>query len=294
MQPEITAKRGLFLILVITTMVVFVGLVWVIARNVPWGLLNSTASTPTTSASRTLVNCTYPVPYWQQHTELYPPQLVLGNKTYLPIEIEEILSEGSQDPNRRLQTQLVGVFLNISAGADQAIIEATVFQAYGWLEQHPDGSQVSDNDLEANTRLYSSLEAYNLGLAGVAACPGASSYTKTEVVTPFGTTSFLSTITPTETSTPTPSETPTPISPAGTLVIASQTSKPTTELPGNTTYTPEAPTELPTFTATHQPSPTDTAVKTTEAPTPTNTPITPSPTLPPEPTITPTFPTIPG
>ena len=286
MQPEITAKRGLFFILVIATMVIFVGLVWVIAKNVPWDLLNSPASSPTTNNSRALVNCTYPLPYWKQHPELYPPQLVLGNETYLPNDIEGILSEGSQDASRRLQTQLVGVFLNISAGADQVIIEAVVFQSYGWLEQHPDGSQVSDNDLEVNTRLYRSLEAYNLGLAGVAACPGASSYAMTEVMTPLGTLSFLSTVTPTETSTPTPSETPTPMTSAGTLVIASQTPRPTTEPPGGTTDTPEEPTEEPTFTATHQPSPTNTAVKTTAAPTPTFT-------QPPVPTATFTLPPIP-
>src|SRR4030042_5590043 len=143
MENEITKKRGLILILVIATIAIFVGLVWLIATYLPKNLLG--LSSPSfTSTAWVEKNCTYPVSYWMEHPELYPPQIVLGSKLYQANDIREALTGADLDPIAQLQAQLVGAFLNISSGADQDLIEATIFQAYSWLVQHTAGSQASD------------------------------------------------------------------------------------------------------------------------------------------------------
>src|SRR4030065_785984 len=169
MENDINTKRGYVLILVIATVIFFVGLVWLIATYLPRDLFGFPGPGFTTAALRVEKNCTYPISYWKEHPELYPPGLVLGNKVYQVNDIQGILSGEVQDSSAQLQAQLVGTFLNILSGADQGLIETTIFQSYNWLIQHPDGSQISDSERETGLRYYNVLEAYNLGLAGVAA-----------------------------------------------------------------------------------------------------------------------------
>src|SRR4030042_4953985 len=154
MENEITKKRGLILILVIATITIFVGLVWLIATYLPLNLLGLSSPSVATSTLWVEKNCTFPVSYWMEHPELYPPQIVLGNKVYQANDIREALSGADQEPTAQLQAQLVGAFLNFSSGADQDLIEATIFQAYSWLVQHPAGSQVADSDLEIGSKCY--------------------------------------------------------------------------------------------------------------------------------------------
>lgn len=131
MENEITGKRGFILILVIATMVVFIGLVWLIARNVPWNLLNIPVPSSTKGVPSAEMNCTFPVSYWGLHPELYPPQVVLGSETYQANEIEGILTVKAQNVSGELERQLVGVFLNISAGADQDLLKPPFFKLMG-------------------------------------------------------------------------------------------------------------------------------------------------------------------
>ncbi|OGO25945.1 MAG: hypothetical protein A2136_01420 [Chloroflexi bacterium RBG_16_54_11] len=286
MENEISRKRGLVLALVVATVIVFVGLVWIIVTNKPWNPSGLTGSGDIAGAAQLGKNCTYPLHYWREHPERYPPQVVLGGKTYQADEINRILSGDGGDPASQLQAQLLGVFLNISAGADQDVIDATVFQAYGWLVSHPDGSDISESAREEQSRLYNLLEAYNYGLAGVALCPEAASYMITETVTPSQTPTDISTTSPSPTPSPSPTASPTfsPTAVLPTVIAPSHTSTPTTERPGI------------------EPSATNTPIPTTAEPTPTNTsnpeatptftqPPEPSPTFtvppPPSPTITP-------
>ena len=280
MENEITAKRGLILFLVIATIAVFIGLVWLIATYLPRNLLGFSSPSITPSAPWVEKDCTYPVSYWVEHPELYPVRMVLGSKVYQANEIREALNNTNQDPRTQLQAQLVGAFLNISAGADQSLLETTIFQAYNWLMMHPDGSQVSESDLKTGSRYYSVLEAYNLGLAGVPPCEDGYSLAITQTPTPSVTSTFLLTSTSSQTFTSTPSETASPtyplVTPIYTYVYPSQTPIPTTQPPGG-----PAPTVMPTL----NPSPT----KTYAVPTPTRTPIPSTPTFTPPPQPTSTF-----
>ena len=293
MENEITQKRGLILILVIATVVVFIGLVWIIATYIPWNSLGDLSPRNSTNTPQIIKNCTHPTSYWMEHPELYPLQIIFGSKVYQANEIREILTQGSQDPVAQLQAQIVGAFLNISSGADQTLIETTIFQAYSWLIQHPQGSEASSSEIEIGLRYFSLLEAYNLGLAGVAACTEGPAQIQTDIPMPSETAALLLTVTPSQTPTLTSTGTPSPtgqlVTPVDTLVYQTPTPIPTTQSPGG---------QHPTITGTNAATPTNTPIKTTKAPTstktptkevtatytqsppPTSTPITPSPTPP--------------
>ena len=267
MENEITSKRGLILILVITTVVVFIGLVWLIATYVTGNSTGGTNPSATATMPKVLKNCTYPISYWMEHPELYPAQILFGSKVYKANEIREVLIKDDQNPAAQLQAQLVGVFLNISSGADQANIETTIFQAYNWLVQHPEGSEVSASDLDAGLRYLNLLEGYNLGLVGVVACVDGPARIITESTTLYETATLFFTTTPSQTPTLTPTETPSPtgqlVTPISTSIILSPTPSPTTQSPGGL---------QPTITHTRTASPTNTPIKTTEVPTLTKTP----------------------
>ncbi len=279
MDKEIRDKRGLILILVIASGVVFIGLVWIIGTYFPWTQLGFSESGDITPTPRIDVNCTYPISYWKEHGELYPAQVILGSQVYRANDIQKALSNTDQGLVGQLQAQLVGAFLNTSTGADQEIIETTIFQAYKWLVEHPDESQIGDGDRETGARYLSILEAYNLGLAGVPLCEGVFLPASLLTALPSSTPTLLLTQTPSQTPTTTPSETPSPtyawVTPIFTVGIPTKTPSPTTQAPGG---------QAPTITRTPAPQPSNTPINTTQAPPPTEV----TPTLPPN------NPTLPG
>ena len=295
MDNEITSKRGLILILVIATVVVFIGLVWLIATYVTGNSLRGADPSVTPTVRKVFTNCTYPISYWMEHPELYPSQILFGSEVYKANEIREMLTQSDQNPAAKLQAELVGAFLNISSGADQTDIETTIFQAYSWLVQHPAGSETAAGEIDAGLRYFYLLEAYNLGLAGVVACPEGITRITPEITTASVTTTvFITTIpsqTPTLTQTETPSPTGSSTTPISTVIYLSPTATPTTQSPGGL---------QPTITRTSAPSLTYTPIKTTQAPSPTKTPTRvvsatytktpqPSPTFTEPPPPTPTF-----
>jgi len=304
MENEITTKQGLIIILIIATIAIFVGLVWLIATYLPLNILGGASPSITLNAPKALMNCTYPISYWIEHPEFYPPQILFGSKVYQVNEIRDVLTYGDQDPAAQLQAQLVVAFLNFSLGADQAIIETTIFQAYSWLVQHPQGSEASSSDIETGLMYFSLLEAYNLGLAGVAACPEEPAQIKTEITIPSETATLFLTITPSQTPSLTPTGTPSPTghlaTPLYTLVFQSQTPIPTTQSPGGqqptiTRTTAPSPTKVVTATYTQSSHSSPTYTQTPRPPThtpepPTQTPVPPTQT-PVPPTQTPVPPT---
>jgi len=279
MDNEIYKKRGLILLLVVLTFVIFVGLVWVIAINPPWRQTGEPDPSNTYSILRIKKNCTYPMTYWKEHIELYPPNIVLGSIEYQAEEIQILLANEEAGPVESLQVQLLVVFMNTLSGSDQSLIEATIFQAYQWLAQHPKGSQISDSELEQGSRLHAVLEAYNLGLAGVAPCPDWILPAESVSVIVSLTATSSSTVPPSQTISPTPSQTPTPTFqptiPIWTAIQPTQTRTPTTQAPNNPPAT-QAP-----------PAPTNTVAPPTQAPPPTETEPQPTSTVPPEPTLPP-------
>jgi hypothetical protein len=274
----ITEKRGLLIILIIATVLVFIGVLWAIATYLPLYLPVSAIPTNTADAPRVNENCASPVGYWINHPEVYPDQLVIGDKVYRAAELKTALSD-QNDISALLQSQLISAYLNILMGSEQSYIQTTIFSAYAWLVAHPIGSQVEGGNLEEGKRLLNLLEAYNLGMTGVPACKSAAQYLATRVI-------LQDSLTMANSDTPTPTVT----------LQASETPSPTatkTYLPG---YTVRAPTKTPTATTAvpvyQPPPPTNTPVPlptNTSLPTSTHTPQ-PTPTLPPTDTPVPTLP----
>jgi hypothetical protein len=224
------------------------------------------------------MNCTYPDYYWQDHPELYPPQLVWESKIYQANEIQGVLSESEHSLAAKVRAQLLAAYLNISAGADQSVIKTTIFQAYGWVELHPDDKPVSESEQRAGSQLANVLEAYNLGLIGVPACKEV----PTDVPTATATPTITPSMTPTNTSTRTITATPTG-STAPTL--QQKTPTPTFYVP---TRRPTATTEAPREPApTRTPEDTNTPKPPQATPEPTDTQEVEPPTL--TPPIMPTF-----
>ena len=280
MENGISDRRGLILILIIASAVVFVGLVWIIATYFPWNRLGFSAPGDITNTPRIELNCTYPVSYWVEHPELYPPQIILGSKVYQANDIHEALSHADEGLVELLLAQLVGVFLNTSAGADQDIIEATIFQAYRWLVEHPDESQIPESDRVTGLKYLSLLEAYNLGQAGVPLCEGIYIAVLPQPITASVAPTLILTTTPSQTPTTTPSETASP-------VVLPVTATYIIILPTNTAIrTTQPPIQLPS----------NTPIQPTDQPPPTNTPRPPVPptnTPPPPPVPTFTLPPLP-
>jgi hypothetical protein len=287
-------KRGLVILLVIAMVAIFIGLVWAIATYLPLNLAAAPSPTFTADVSRVAMNCTSPIAFWKQHTELYPAQVVIGGQVYNALNLNQVFSGQAEDVPAKLQAQLTAAYLNILSGADQSYIETTIFEAYTWLVQHPAGSQVTDSEQEEGTRLFNLLEAYNLGLTGVKLCESAS-LTLTEAGTATETATVTTTVTPSQTNTTPASGTPTPIENTATATYeyipptraATRTSEPPIQYPTNT---PIQPTEAPAPTNTSAPpAPTNTSAP----PAPTNTPVTPEPPTP-VPTDTPILTPVPS
>ncbi|HSB65475.1 MAG TPA: hypothetical protein VLD65_02800, partial [Anaerolineales bacterium] len=94
MENEFITRRRLIVILVTVTVMVFIGLVWLIARLGPWQLLGVPKSTLTPDAL-VMQNCAYPISYWKAHPELYPSQVVIGGTVYQERELEALLADDS-------------------------------------------------------------------------------------------------------------------------------------------------------------------------------------------------------
>lgn len=273
MGQLISEKRGLLILLVITTVVVFIGLVWAIVTYLPINSAASPKPSSTDEAPRMAINCASPVAYWLQHPEYYPVKLVIAGKVYPEAEIKGIFDHQANDLPAKLQAQLVAVYLNILSGAEQSYIQTTIFEAYGWLVNHPSGSELQAGDQEEGTRLYNLLEAYNLGQTGVAPCETIyltqqaemSRVTETATATVTDTPSPSESIAASETPSATDTET---YAPVYTLVIPTWTRTPTTQAPSYSTPEPTnttAPTQITPPTNTPKP-------EVTLPPTATNTP----------------------
>lgn len=279
MDNELSSRRGVIIALIVVTILIFVGLLWLIATYLPWSQLGL-QSPSTTATGQALQDCTYPLTYWREHPEIYPAQVVIGGVIYQRRELEALLTDTEANLALQMRAQMAVAFLNISGGTDPSSIEGTIFSAYGWLVNHPQGSELSEGELETGTRYLTLLEAYNLGQAGVVACEVTSPLMRTDTGMNTETATLLASGTPSQTSTLTPSETLSTSTPTetATLIFAtpSRTTIPTTRVPPQApSNTPIPPTERPTATNTPIPN---TATFTPQPPTPTLP--APSPTLP--------------
>jgi hypothetical protein len=287
-MPE---KRGLLVFLVMATVVVFVGVVWAMATFLPFNLGGEVSPTMTEPAASIKTNCVHSIAYWKEHAEAYPAQLVIGEQVYQAGEIRSIFTNAASDPWDELQAQLVGAYLNIRWGADQSYIQPILFEAYGWLVAHPQGSELAEDEKEDATRLDNLLQAYNQGVSGVAACEPMIEVDETIASSKTAISSATLTSSPSSTATISEAPTSSEISPTTTdfYIPPTSTTQPTSippvQYPTNTKAPPtntQPPPEIPTNTQPPQPTiPTNTTAPTS--------PPTKPPTLTPAPTEAPTL-----
>ncbi len=302
-MPE---KKGLLIVVVIASVVVFVGVVWAMATYLPVVLGGEVSPTATADEIIANANCVHTVAYWEAHTEAYPPQMVIAGQVYTTGDIASIFADTKNGPWEELRAQLAAAYLNIRGGADESTIEQVLFDAYGWLVDHASGSELAEGEREEAVRLYELLKAYNQGSGGVAACepltPGEAA--TSGILTKISTATLpvaQTTTTPARSGTSTrPRETAqvtststfapiyTQIVPSSTPAQPTNTQAHATLTPSRTialsaTFTPIRTTQAPSPTNTHSPTPSKT-------PNPTNTP---KPSDTPVPTDTPTLPASP-
>ncbi len=286
MKSEPFTKRGIYIGLVVATIAIIVALVWLIGTRLPWGRLGFDSPTSTFSL-QVARNCTYPLPYWVAHPELYPAQVIIGGVPYGERELEALLADDSQELAQEIKAQLAVAFLNNLAGADQGALEPTVFDAYGWLVTNPSGNAVTYEEGQSGRQLLNILLAYNLGLSGVEACASITGASLTATAASQYTAIGSQAVTQTVTVTVTVTITPTGGQPIGTLYTPTRTPLLTTQRPNNasptsTRYAPPQPSNTP-----QPPTPTTAVPTYTSTMPPTDTP---APTFPPAETSEPTYP----
>jgi hypothetical protein len=242
MDNELSPRRGLIIALIVVTILIFVGLLWLVATYLPLSQLGL-QSPSATATGQILQDCTYPLAYWREHPELYPAQVVIGGVIYQQRELEALLTDTEANLTLQMRAQMAVAFLNILGGTDPSSIEGTIFSAFGWLVNHPQGSEFSGEELETGRSYLTLLEAYNSGQAGVVACEATIPLVRTETSISTETATLLISSTPSQTSTQTPSETPTANTPTETAtyfyITPSRTTIPTTRVP------PQAPSNTP-------------------------------------------------
>lgn len=191
-----------------------------------------TVDDPTVTPKRS--SCVYPDVYWLAKTDILPAQIAFRGFRFTKETVISILFSSVQEETTTLLQQFIIANLNISTGADPVDLGLTLQYAEEWLNLHPVGSQVSDDDRQVGASLVVTLKKFNNGELG----PGQCSFV------------LPATPTPTPTATPTPTRTYIYIPPTRTPDLGSnpKPSAPTTKPP--TKAPPPAPTDTP------QPSPT--------------------------------------
>jgi hypothetical protein len=144
-------------------------------------------------------NCTYPVYYWQNHPDSWPPELVIGGVTYTKDNVRTLYAGVTVDIPTRLTRQIYSAVLNILHGASMNVIEEAISEAVSWLDANPAGSELSEFNRQQGRYLADLIESYNNGVIGPGICKDAPA---TPTTSPTATPSWTAGP-PTETSTAT-------------------------------------------------------------------------------------------
>jgi hypothetical protein len=218
----------------------------------PQPATTSTLLPNSTSTRDPAKNCTHSIAYWNNHPDLWPDKVTIGNYSYTKDAIASVFGTPSDDPATLLFIQLHTAFLNAVNGADYSQVYQTILDAANWLGSHHAGSQLSQNDLQACSSLTTTLEEYNTGKLEPGPCLEEVTPTPIEA-TPFPETATSSPTTflyiPVKTPTNTPgSGQPHPHNPP------KNTNPPPTQPPP--TQAPPPPTTVPTSVPPTHPPPT--------------------------------------
>ena len=192
-----------------------------------------TVENPTVTPKRS--SCVYPDVYWLAKTDTLPAQISFRSFRFTRETVISILFSPVQEETTTLLQQFIIANLNITSGADPTDLGLTLEYAEEWLNLHPVGSQVSDDDRQVGASLVVTLKKFNNGELG----PGQCSFV------------LPATRTPTVTVTPTPTRTHIYIPPTRTRESSSNPNPPApTSKPPPTKAPPPPPTNPP------EPSPT--------------------------------------
>jgi hypothetical protein len=245
-------------------------------------------STPTTSP-----DCTYTLYYWKNNPDRWLAEnIIIGRTTYSKKEALQVLSSETPDTTTNALQQFFAVALNILKGSNPGAIEKEINAASLWLNSHPIGYELTEDERQQGQAFVQALHAYNAGEVGPGPCADEPS-TATPVPTATSTATSTTTVTPT-TNPKTPTEAGpkrrTIESPASTAVPTSSAPslEPTTQ-PTSTSKLPETSPPPARPTATDRPTPTSAPPETPVPPQPpTEPPPTEQPPTPAEPPPPPT------
>lgn len=193
-----------------------------------------TLADPTATPRRS--SCVYPEVYWLATADKLPAQVAFRGFRFTKETVISILFSPSQEETTTLLQQFIITNLNIASGSDPTDLGLTLDYAEEWLNLHPVGSLVSDDDRQVGSSLVVTLKKFNNGELGPALCSFVLPATRTPTFTP------TPTITNTHVYIP-----PRPTSePRSTPIPQPPTPKPATDVPPPPTdVPPPSPTTAP-------------------------------------------------
>jgi hypothetical protein len=192
-----------------------------------------TVETPTSTPKKS--SCVYPDVYWIGTADKLPDQIAFKGFRLTKETVISILYSPVQEETTTLLQQFIIANLNISAGSDPSSLGLTLEYAEEWLNLHPVGSQVSDDDRQVGASLVITLKEFNNGQLGPRLCNFILPATRTPTATPTATATRTAVyIPPTKTKDPGPR----PVQPTAKPPPPPDTPKPPTDVPPTT-----APTE---------------------------------------------------
>ena len=184
-------------------------------------------------------SCVYPDVYWIGTSDKLPAQIAFKGFRLTKETVISILYSQVQEETTTLLQQFIISNLNISTGADPSSLGLTLEYAEEWLNLHPVGSQVSDDDRQVGASLVVTLKEFNNGQLGPGLCNFVLPATRTPATTPTPTPTRTRIYIPI-TKTKDPGPQPQPVQP---------TSKPPTAPPPPPDTPEPPPTDVPPTTA---------------------------------------------
>jgi hypothetical protein len=233
-------------------------------------------------------NCTFPAEYWKDHLQDWQFAVItVGGQAYNKQQALVFFNTQPKNTYIFIYEQVFTIANNILSGADPQSINQILVQMNRWLDEHPNGTPISDAEQNTGVYLARQIELYNLGFMGPGLCAGVQAVSTADVAyIPVEDTSTTPTLTPTP-SQQAPGSGNHPLPPRTPTITPKPTRKPGGGGPAPTQPHASATSAPPAPTATKAPPPTSTKAP-TKLPTPTSPPLaTPVSTKPPTPATTP-------
>lgn len=133
--------------------------------------------------------CVYPDLYWYSNPAELPDQVAFRGFRFTKETVLSILNSPVQEETTTLLQQFIIAHLNISLGADPTDLGLALDYAEDWLNLHPVGSAVSEDDRQVGASLVVTLRKFNNGELGPVRCNFAipPTRTPTDTATPTAT-----------------------------------------------------------------------------------------------------------